>query len=115
MPTDQVPAYLIYETLNGRPLYYRGYKEVLANQKTPGEIIGSSDIQSILVFLLSGFLYTHIDRKQYLVATNEPGLHIATGSNLSNDIAIYAKSEVTIKGKFFDIPPKVVIEVDIKR
>ncbi len=28
----KVPAYLIYETLNGKPLYYKGYKEVIRGQ-----------------------------------------------------------------------------------
>ncbi|WP_245859721.1 hypothetical protein [Spirosoma aerolatum] len=33
---------------------------------------------------------------------------------MSNDIAVYEKDKVTVKGKFFDVAPKVVVEVDIK-
>lgn len=109
-----IPEYLVYETLNGRPLYRKGYKEVLANLKTPEEIMGSSDLQAILVSILHGFLFGQINRKKYLLATSESGLHIASGNNLSNDIAIFDKDKVTIKGKYFDIPPKLVIEVDVK-
>ncbi|GAB4025726.1 hypothetical protein GCM10028773_52470 [Spirosoma koreense] len=111
---QQIPSYLIYETLNGRPLYRKGYKEVLANRKTPGEIMGCSDLQAIIVSALHLYLGNHVNRKAYWVVTNEPGLHIQLGDNLSNDIAIYAKEKVTVKGKFFDVAPRVVVEVDIK-
>lgn len=109
-----IPSYLIYETLNGRPLYRKGYKDVLANRKTPGEIMGCSDLQAIIVSTLYGSIYNQINRRLYWTVTNEPGLHLQLGDNLSNDIAIYEKEKVTIKGKFFDVAPKVVIEVDIK-
>ncbi|MVM39416.1 Uma2 family endonuclease [Spirosoma sp. HMF3257] len=111
---QQIPSYLIYETLNGRPLYRKGYKEVLAKRKTPGEIMGCSDLQAIIVSALHAYIYNHANRKAYWVVTNEPGLHIQLGDNLSNDIAVYEKEKVTIKGKFFDVAPKVVVEVDIK-
>lgn len=112
--SQPIPSYLIYETLNGRPLYRKGYKEVLAKRKSPGEIMGCSDLQAIIVSALHLYIGTHINRKAYWVVTNEPGLHIQLGDNLSNDIAIYEKEKVTVKGKFFDVAPKVVIEVDIK-
>jgi Uma2 family endonuclease len=111
---QQIPSYLIYETLNGRPLYRKGYKEVLAKRKTPGEIMGCSDLQAIIVSTLHAYLYNHINRKAYWVVTNEPGLHLKLGDNLSNDIALYEKEKVTVKGKFFDVAPRVVVEVDIK-
>jgi Uma2 family endonuclease len=111
---QQVPSYLVYETLNGRPLYRKGYKDVLAKRKTPGEIMGCSDLQAIIVSALHGYIYNQVNRKAYWIVTNEPGLHIRLGDNLSNDIAIYEKQKVTIKGKFFDVAPKVVVEVDIK-
>ena len=110
----QIPSYLIYETLNGRPLYRKGYKEVLAKRKNPGEIMGCSDLQAIIVSALHGYLYSNVNRKAYWIVTNEPSLHIQLGDNLSNDIAIYEKEKVTVKGKFFDVAPKIVIEVDIK-
>ncbi|GAB3548583.1 PDDEXK family nuclease [Spirosoma fluminis] len=109
-----IPSYLIYETLNGKPLYRRGYKDVLANRKTPGEIMGCSDLQAIIVSALYLYLGNHTNRKAYWVVTNEPGLHLQLGGNLANDIAFYEKEKVTIKGKFFDVAPKVVVEVDIK-
>lgn len=110
-----IPSYLIYETLNGRPLYRRGYREVLAGQKKPAEIMGSSSLQAMLVSLIHGFLFTHIDRKRYLLATNESGIHLEKGNNLSNDIAIFDKAAgLTLTDKYFTVPPKIAIEVDVR-
>ena len=36
---------LVYEVLDGRPLYYRGYEDVLTGKKLPEDIIGSSSLQ----------------------------------------------------------------------
>lgn len=110
----QVPSYLIYETLNGKPLYYRGYKEVLSGKKTPEEIMGSSSLQAALVSLIHGFLFNNINRKLYLLVTNESGVHVDKGSNLSNDIAIFEKDGLILTNKYFDVPPKVAIEVDVR-
>jgi hypothetical protein len=110
-----IPQALVYEVWNGKPIYYKGYREVLAGRKTPQEIMSCSALQAIMVYVLNGFLFTNLNRKQYIVGTNESGLHMAVNDNLGNDIAIFDKAQVgKLKGKYFDVPPKVVIEVDIK-
>ncbi|MFD2571435.1 Uma2 family endonuclease [Spirosoma soli] len=109
-----IPSYLIYETLNGKPLYRKGYKDVLAKRKTPGEIMGCTDLQAIIVSNLYAYIGNNTNRKAYWVVTNKPGFHMPLGDNLVNDIAFYQKDKVTIKGKFFDVAPKVVLEVDSK-
>ncbi|WP_309547107.1 Uma2 family endonuclease [Spirosoma foliorum] len=77
--------------------------------------MGSSSLQAMLVSLIHGFLFTHIDRKQYLLATNKSGIHLDKGNNLSNDIAIFDKSSgLTLTDKYFNIPPKIAIEVDVR-
>ncbi|WP_461112485.1 Uma2 family endonuclease [Spirosoma jeollabukense] len=113
--TEIIPESLIYETMNGRPLYYKGYRDVIAGDLKPEAIMGSSDLQSIIVTILVGTLWSKINRKVYQLTTNESGLHLAVGDNLSADIAIFEKSALSkLKGKYFDVPPKIVIEVDIK-
>ncbi|GAB3560480.1 Uma2 family endonuclease [Spirosoma fluminis] len=113
--TPAIPELLIYETLNGRPLYYKGYQDVVASVLKPESVMGSSDLQSILVMILAGTLWSKVNRKLYQLATNESGLHIGPGDNLSADIAIFNKADVAKpKGKYFDVAPKIVIEVDIK-
>ena len=113
--TRSIPSALIYEQWQGKPIYYKGYRDVLAGKKTLEEIMSCSDLQGVLVALLNGFLYGAMDRKKYLLATNEVGLHLALNDNLANDIAIFEKEKLTkSKGKSFNVAPKIVIEVDIK-
>ena len=113
--TRTVPQALIYEMWQGKPVYYKGYRDVLTGKKAIDEVMSCSDLQGVLVSLLNGYLFSTINRKRYLISTNEIGIHLAAKDNLANDLAIFEKEKVgKLKGKFFDIPPKVVVEVDIK-
>ena len=110
----KVPDYLIYETLNGKPLYYKGYKDVIRKKKKPEEIMGSSSLQAAIVSLIHVYLSVHLS-DDYLVVTNEAGLHIDVGDNLANDIAVYWQDDIgTLNDNYFSTSPHVVIEVDIK-
>jgi Uma2 family endonuclease len=111
----KVPDYLIYETIDGKPIYYRGYQSVLSGKKTLEEIIGCSSLQSVIIAYLLRIMYRKIDEANYYVLTNEIGNHISLGNNLSNDIAIYDKKILTaekINSKYSDVPPRIAIEVD---
>jgi len=110
----KIPAHLVYEELDGQALPYRGYLEVLSGKKTFEEIMGNSSLQAVLVSIINWFVNNNINRKKYLVASNESGLHVSSGSNLANDIAIFEKDKITLTDKYFDVSPKIVIEVDIK-
>ncbi len=112
----KIPASLIYEEINGVPYYYRGYRSVVSRQKTKEDIMGASALQSAIVSLLIHILYKYLPFDDYLIATNEPGLHIATGNNLSNDIAVFEQAGLPtpLDDKYFSVPPKAVIEVDVK-
>ena len=52
-----IPSALIYEMWQGKPIYYKGYRDVLAGKKTIEEVISCSDLQGVLVSLLNGYLY----------------------------------------------------------
>lgn len=110
-----IPDALIYEMWAGKPVYYKGYREVLAGKKTIQEIMSCSDLQGVLVYLLGLYIGNHVNRKKYLISSNESGLHLALNDNLGNDLVIFEKEKVgKLKGKYFDVPPKIVIEIDIK-
>lgn len=109
-----IPSYLVYEVLNGRPLYYKGYKDVIEKNLNPESIMGSSSLQSILVSLIYGYMLYNRDKRKYLPVTNEAGLHLELKDNLSCDVAVFEKGTFDITTKYFSVPPKIVIEVDIK-
>ncbi|WP_428659095.1 Uma2 family endonuclease [Runella sp.] len=113
----EIPKSLIYEEYDGKPMYYRGYKDVLNQFKTVEEIMGESDTQAIIIGVLMNFLFDTIDRNKYFIVTNEVGFHLKKRSNISSDIVIYDKAALqnhTFKNKYFEIPPLAVIEVDIQ-
>ena len=87
-----IPSSLIYEVLNGRPLYYRGYKEVIEKNLNPESVMGSSSLQAILVSLIHGYMLYNRDKKKYLPVTNKVGLHLDLKDNLSCDVAVFEKA-----------------------
>ncbi len=105
---------LVYEELNGNPLYRRGYKEVLINQKTVEDIMGNSSLQAFIVSIL----FAEISRllpDNLLAFTSESGLHLGPGDNISNDIAIFQTADLRKVDEFyFSVLPKIVVEVDVK-
>ena len=115
LTTRKIPTPLIYEEIDNVPYCYRGYRAVLSRQKTKEDITGASALQSAVVSLLIYILYKYLPFDDYLIATNEPGLHLRKGNNLSNDIAIFDQStSMPLDDKYFSVPPKIVIEVDVK-
>lgn len=111
-----VPDYLIYEMDEGKPIYYRGYKDVLEGNKTPEEIMGSSILQSILIELIKNYINSKLI-KNHVILSNELGLLFSKKSWRLADIAIFDKKsllEAGITDEYSKIPPKIVIEVDTK-
>jgi len=114
--SDPATTSLMYEEIDGVPYYYRDYQAALTNHKTHEEIMGASALQSVIVSLLVHILYKYLPFDDYLIATNEPGLHLAPGSNLANDIAVFdqASLPIPLDDKYFSVPPRIVIEIDVK-
>jgi Uma2 family endonuclease len=115
--SEKIPRSLIYEEMDGEPIYYRGYRDVLKKEKTLDNIMGSSSLQVAIVRVLLKYAYAHIDGEQYEVYTNETGLHLSKGNNLASDIAIYdatALKNFKYDDHYFKIPPTVTVEIDTK-
>lgn len=111
-----VPDYLIYELLDGIPLFYAGYEQVLKKQKTLEDIKGYGSLQWVLLTLIADSLRPRLD-EQFILLQGEGGLHLSPRTNLSLDLAIYDRSQLAfdkLQNKYFDFPPKVIIEVDTK-
>ncbi len=115
-PPVEVPEYMICEIMDGEPLYYKGYREVLSGKKTFGEIVGSSRLQSFIIMHLVRVLTGKLSEDDYVIFCSELGLHLDRGNNLSGDIVIYEAATMppeAINEYYSDIPAKVCIEVDI--
>ncbi len=115
-PRVHVPEHLIYEIMDGKPLYYKGYREVLAGTKTFGEIRGSSTLKSFVAAYITLLLVKNLDETYFTILTGKVGLHLNKHNNLAGDILIFDNATLPIESineLYADVPPKIVIEVDI--
>ncbi len=108
---------LVYERYRGRPIYYRGYREVLQGKKTVEEVMGSSKLQWFVIQAILRLLFANLDLSRFVVATNEAGFRTGRRSWRNLDIAVFDRQQLLQEGvdeKYVQTPPKVVIEVDTK-
>lgn len=113
----EIPTTLIYEEMDGQPIYYQGYEKVLKGEETVEGIMGSSSLQTKLAALILKHLFMNLDSSKWEVFPGEAGMHLSKGNNLASDIAIYTAEQLKdyeFDETYFQIPPKVVIEIDTK-
>lgn len=111
----KVPDYLIYEiTSAGKPIYYKGYKDVLNKTRTFEEVIMESKLQSGLKAAISALLYFVLQKMGFQLATGELGINLSEGGKRGADMAVFKSENWTWDAKFSDLPPEVVIEIDVQ-
>ena len=111
----EIPDYLIKETLDGIPVFYKGYKDVLNKTKTYEEIMADGLLQAIIKNWLQFLLNSNLDEEKYWVLAGEVGSHLSHKNNLAHDLTIFETNILTpdkIKNKYADFPAKVIIEID---
>ncbi len=115
-PITPIPDELIYEIIDGQPIYYKGYREVLSGQKTFSEIMWSSTLRGHIVSYLMFLLARTIDEERFNVLTSEAGIHLDRRNNLAGDILIFDNATLSVADAdlhYAQVPPRIVIEVDI--
>ncbi len=114
--TKAIPENLIYEMINGKPVYYKGFQDYLKGTKQLDEIMGSSLLQSLIISRLVFLLQSQLKGK-YEILTNEIGVQLAKNTWRAADIAIISIDKlkrINIENNYLNFPPEVVIEVDTK-
>ncbi len=104
---------LTYEVVDGRPIYYRGYRDVLEGKKQPEEVMGSSAYHALVVIRIASWLDRVLGR-EYVVLGGELGYFVEKGWR-SLDVAVFRYDDVKDKlrsRRYIDVPPVLVIEVD---
>lgn len=112
----KIPSVLIHEIIDGKPYYLKGYRDVLAKTKKIEDIMGSSSLQAFLITYLTIWIGKQLDEDKYFILTNEPGLHLDKGNNLTGDLLIFDNKKLTIDKidrNYANVPPKIAIEIDI--
>lgn len=113
----KIPAYLVYEEMDGQPIYRKGYKLVLNKSKTLDDIMGSSTLQSEIHMYINSLLFAQMKLDKYAIYSNEAGLHLGKGNNLAGDIFVYDARVMTgarIGKRYSDVPPLLAFEIDIE-
>lgn len=112
---SEIPAYLIYEVLNGKPIYYKGYKTVLSKEKNLNDIMAIGYLQAIILNILHEYLIIQFKKQGLKTFTGEVGIHVKKGTNLSCDLVVFEQKRlenIDITAAYFKIPPKIVLEID---
>jgi Uma2 family endonuclease len=113
--TERLPDLLTIDVLDGVSVYRKGYQAVLRHEKKTDDIMGSSSLQSLILWYLSRIVLKNLDDRQYYVFTGEPGLHLETNNNFSGDLLIYKRGQVSLfDSHYFDAPPLVNVEIDVE-
>ena len=110
-----IPNYLVYEVLDGQPIYFQGYKDVLNRKKTKEEVMATGRLQTLIISTLQEHLWANHNQAGFKYMSNEVGIHIATGLNFSCDLVAFDKNALAATEDdthYYTIPPKFVIEVD---
>ncbi len=113
---QNIPKSLIYEMVDGVPIYYKGYKEYLKGTLKMEELMGSSLLQSAILTQLLVLLYQKFGIK-YHILSNELGILFDKNSWRAADLAVIKKEDLggkILENKYLDIAPKIVIEIDTK-
>ncbi|WP_373515065.1 Uma2 family endonuclease [Persicitalea sp.] len=115
--TKQIPKTLIYEEFDGHPIYRKGYKDFILGLKKIEEInMGTSQLQYLITWSIVKFLARELP-DGYAAGSSELGLHLTKGTNFAADIAVFREGVLNIgfqSTNYSDVPPNVVIEVDVK-
>ena len=90
---QNIPENLIYEMVDGKPIYYKGYREYLEGAKQMEELMGSSLLQSLIISRLVFFLQVHLGG-EYEVLTNEIGIQFEKRAWRAADIAIVKTTDL---------------------
>jgi Uma2 family endonuclease len=116
IPAKKIPSSLIYEIMDGKPIYYKGYRDVITGTKTHGEVTWTSSLHGTILEHILRKLFNSSNEKKYRFLTNRVVIHFDNHNNFSADIAIFEAEKLPVKSAdkhYATIPPKIQIEVDI--
>ncbi len=111
-----IPDYLIYEMDDGKPIYYRGYKDVLNGEKTFEGIIGNGLLHCLLLSLIRNSIHPKLNKK-YSLLSSQLGISMDEKNWRLANMTIFNKKELLkcdFKDEYIKISPKIVIELDTK-
>lgn len=112
----KIPQFLIREKIDDTRFFYKGYQSVINKTKKLEDIIGISGFQAFIISIFTNYSHLNIGHQKYRFFNNL-GVELSKDTLLVLDFSIFDKSILTIdkiNEHYVKVPPKVVVEVDIK-
>jgi len=106
---------LIYEEVNGKPIYYKNYKLVIKGKKNLEEVMASSGLHALILETIRDYLKKML-KKAYIILTGEVGVKTISGYR-ALDIGIFDFDKIKPylnRDKILPICPIIAIEIDTK-
>jgi hypothetical protein len=113
----KVPDFLVRETIDGIPFYFKDYKAVIQKKKTLDEIMADSGLQAFIKKYLYDLLLKRLDDAVFEVYMGEVGAHLEHKINMGFDLAVFETQAMTgdkIDYNYLNVTPVLVVEVDMK-
>ncbi len=104
---------LIYEVVDGQPIYYKGYREVMSGHKTPEEIMSDSSLQAWLKGRIYAILLQQLLNFDFDITVGEQGLILGKKRQRGADLAIFRIKDLVLNNHYSKLPPEVVVEIDV--
>jgi len=104
---------LVYEVVDGQPIYYKGYREVLNGHKTLEEIMSDSSLQAWLKGRIYAVLLQQLLNSDFDITVGEQGLILGKKRQRGADLAIFRIKDLVLDNHYSKRPPEVVIEIDV--
>lgn len=108
------PESLVYEIVDGTPVFYKGYRDVLSGKTTLESAMSESSLQAWLKARLSFLLYAALEKQGYDILTGELGLLLGEGTQRGADISVYRSADLVLSAHFATTPPELIIEIDVQ-
>ena len=112
----KIPDELIYETINGKHYYYKGYEKVLNKKQNSRSVMGYGLFQWMIIKFITKY-FDNVLPENLIAIGGEGGFHLGHSDNLSIDFAILDKKDIdfsNVENKYLHFAPKAIIEVDTK-
>ncbi len=113
----KIPGYLVREIIGGVPFFYPEFRAVLNKTKTLDEVMADSSLQWTLKESVGDLIKSNLDPKRYKFGRGEVGVHLGRNDNVGLDMAVFEREKLTpdkIGSKYVDVPPILVVEIDIQ-
>ncbi|MEQ1745165.1 MAG: Uma2 family endonuclease [Saprospiraceae bacterium] len=110
----EIPEALVYEIVDGKPVYYKGYRDVLSGKTNLESAMSESSLQAWLKARLSFLLYSALEEHGYDILTGELGLLLGEGTQRGADVSVYKSADLVLSAHYATLPPELIIEIDVQ-